>query len=392
MESATAGPPSGAFEGTTTDGAYIVARRKRAARSTRRPTATIRPASSPPAAAGRNLARLAQGRALQRGSRQRHAAAGEHHRLAADLGHRRRHRSRAASGRRTSPAAARTITRRSPPSPPIARSERLTTEQTTDTSFATVGGQWTRLIGRATLIAGGGLPPHRVHGRGASLLGHERPDRAVLRRRHRAHHRRLCPRASIPARRHLHRRARGTLDEWSSRSPRTPRCRTSRSRSSARAPSVAWRQGTLCDAGRGVSRQSAADAERAAPRLPRRQRRHEPQSAARSRNAHRRRGRRPGVVDEGLGPRDRVLQQSRRRHLQHHAVEHADADHARAPQLGQDSRQRRGVRSRRAADAHARASTDSSSTRRATSAARWRLPRSRATRCRRCRRCREASA
>ena len=32
--------------------------------------------------------------------------------------------------------------------------ERLTTEQTTDTSFATVGGQWTRPIGRATLIAG----------------------------------------------------------------------------------------------------------------------------------------------------------------------------------------------------------------------------------------------
>jgi outer membrane cobalamin receptor len=33
-------------------------------------------------------------------------------------------------------------------------SERLTTEQTTDTSFATFGGQWTRLIGRTTLIAG----------------------------------------------------------------------------------------------------------------------------------------------------------------------------------------------------------------------------------------------
>ena len=33
-------------------------------------------------------------------------------------------------------------------------SERLTTEQTTDTSFATVGGQWTRLFGRTTLIAG----------------------------------------------------------------------------------------------------------------------------------------------------------------------------------------------------------------------------------------------
>jgi outer membrane receptor protein involved in Fe transport len=33
-------------------------------------------------------------------------------------------------------------------------SERLTTEQTTDTSYATFGGQWTRLIGRTTLIAG----------------------------------------------------------------------------------------------------------------------------------------------------------------------------------------------------------------------------------------------
>jgi outer membrane cobalamin receptor len=33
-------------------------------------------------------------------------------------------------------------------------SERLTTEQTTDTSFATVGGQWTRPLGRTTLIAG----------------------------------------------------------------------------------------------------------------------------------------------------------------------------------------------------------------------------------------------
>ena len=33
--------------------------------------------------------------------------------------------------------------------------ERLTTEQTTDTSFGTVGGQWTRPIGRVTLIAGG---------------------------------------------------------------------------------------------------------------------------------------------------------------------------------------------------------------------------------------------
>lgn len=32
--------------------------------------------------------------------------------------------------------------------------ERLTTEQTTDTSFASVGGQWTRPVGRATLIAG----------------------------------------------------------------------------------------------------------------------------------------------------------------------------------------------------------------------------------------------
>ena len=39
------------------------------------------------------------------------------------------------------------------------------------------------------------------------------------------------------------------------------------------------------------------------------------------------------VVDEGLGARDRVLQHSRRRHRQHHAVEHADADHPRAPQL-----------------------------------------------------------
>ena len=54
------------------------------------------------------------------------------------------------------------------------------------------------------------------------------------------------------------------------------------------------------------------------------------QSAARSRDAHRRRGRRPRVVDQGLGPRHRVLQRSRRRDLQHHAVEHADADHARA--------------------------------------------------------------
>ena len=33
--------------------------------------------------------------------------------------------------------------------------ERLTTEQTTDTSFTTVGGQWTRPLGRVTLIAGG---------------------------------------------------------------------------------------------------------------------------------------------------------------------------------------------------------------------------------------------
>jgi outer membrane receptor protein involved in Fe transport len=33
-------------------------------------------------------------------------------------------------------------------------SERLTTEQTTDTSFASVGGQWTRPVARATLIAG----------------------------------------------------------------------------------------------------------------------------------------------------------------------------------------------------------------------------------------------
>ncbi len=32
--------------------------------------------------------------------------------------------------------------------------ERLTTEQTTDTSFASVGGQWTRPVARATLIAG----------------------------------------------------------------------------------------------------------------------------------------------------------------------------------------------------------------------------------------------
>ena len=32
--------------------------------------------------------------------------------------------------------------------------ERLTTEQTTDTDFQTVGGQWTRLFGRTTLIAG----------------------------------------------------------------------------------------------------------------------------------------------------------------------------------------------------------------------------------------------
>jgi outer membrane receptor protein involved in Fe transport len=33
--------------------------------------------------------------------------------------------------------------------------ERLTTEQTTDTSFTTVGGQWIRPLGRVTLIAGG---------------------------------------------------------------------------------------------------------------------------------------------------------------------------------------------------------------------------------------------
>jgi outer membrane receptor protein involved in Fe transport len=32
--------------------------------------------------------------------------------------------------------------------------ERLTTEQTTDTDFQTVGGQWTRMVGRATIIAG----------------------------------------------------------------------------------------------------------------------------------------------------------------------------------------------------------------------------------------------
>jgi len=34
-------------------------------------------------------------------------------------------------------------------------SERLTTEQTTETSFASAGAQWTRPVGRATLIAGG---------------------------------------------------------------------------------------------------------------------------------------------------------------------------------------------------------------------------------------------
>ena len=85
-----------------------------------RPTAITRPGSSRPAAQRHGLERLDQGRALQRGSRQRHAAAGEHHRLAPDLGHGRRIARAAACGRRTWPAAARTTTRRSPPSPPIA--------------------------------------------------------------------------------------------------------------------------------------------------------------------------------------------------------------------------------------------------------------------------------
>ena len=40
------------------------------------------------------------------------------------------------------------------PLPPIARSERLTTEQTTPSSFGTVSGQWSRAIGAATLLAG----------------------------------------------------------------------------------------------------------------------------------------------------------------------------------------------------------------------------------------------
>ena len=62
-----------------------------------------------------------KGAALRRGTRQRHAAAGQHHRLAADLGHQRRQLSRAASGRRKPPAAARTTTRRSRPSAPTVR-------------------------------------------------------------------------------------------------------------------------------------------------------------------------------------------------------------------------------------------------------------------------------
>ena len=73
----------GACEGTTTDGAYTVA--PEAARPGRHaaPTATTRPASSPPAGRQRRLARLARGARSTRGARQRHAAPGQHHRLAA---------------------------------------------------------------------------------------------------------------------------------------------------------------------------------------------------------------------------------------------------------------------------------------------------------------------
>ena len=55
---------------------------------------------------------------------------------------------------RAGQAARRSITRRSRPSPRIARSERLTTEQTTPSSFGTVSGQWSRGVGAATLLAG----------------------------------------------------------------------------------------------------------------------------------------------------------------------------------------------------------------------------------------------
>jgi outer membrane receptor protein involved in Fe transport len=45
--------------------------------------------------------------------------------------------------------------------------ERLTTEQTTDTSYASVGGQWTRPVGSASLIAGGDF--HRTESTVAEL-------------------------------------------------------------------------------------------------------------------------------------------------------------------------------------------------------------------------------
>ncbi len=207
-------------------------------------------------------------------------------------------------------------------------SERLTTEQTIDTNFQTVGGQWTRLFGRTTLIVGADF---------------QRTDSTVEELRYSVTNVQTGPffaggiertcggyaRASIPLHRRVHRRARRARGRVDVRADRLDAARqVGYVLQPAGVGRVARRP--LRDSGRGLSRQPSAEPQRTAPRLPCRQRRHQPEPAAGSRNADRCRRRRARVVGQCLRPRHRVLQRSRRRNLEHHAVEHADADHPRS--------------------------------------------------------------
>ena len=109
---------SGAYEGVTTDGVYVVAPEVRGPVDTRADSDYQTGFFT----AGRQHTAWnawTQGRALHRGARQRHAAAGEHHRLAAVSGTG-GGSSAAASARRTASAARRTTTRRSRRWPPVA--------------------------------------------------------------------------------------------------------------------------------------------------------------------------------------------------------------------------------------------------------------------------------
>ena len=278
---------TGAYEGVRTDGAFVVAPEVRGAGRhegrQRLPDRVLRPS----AGAADNWHVDAARRRLHRGARQRHAGAGEHHRLAAVLRSTSAASSAAACSSCTAPAARRTTTR---PSRAVAgRPRHRAPDVRADhrhRRIAMVNAQWTRPFGRVTMIVGARLSatPTRCRTSFATRWSPASTRRAA--RSCRAAPRRVgagYARANVTATDALTFELGGARRLVEVGARRRRRCRPRTVNFFSPRGAVAWRARPLPGAGVGVSRQPHADPQRAASPFRGRQRRHQRQPAARAR-------------------------------------------------------------------------------------------------------------